>query len=453
MANFDRLEQAMRAWVHDAVEYLSHTEPDVSSGLARWQRDSDGIFRKVERPVPVWQRSEVKAAQELPSWRAIEEVFQEDDRLAAHVDNLVGTAQGARRFEVEMAGRLVLPRPDEVKDLEAVFARRYENLDGFLAAEEIESVVIWPLPGLASTEFPIRLEPDVELDLLSDDELAAALNADVLRPTFPGMPLLDPSEEKHTRAGLRYRYRLPKVLGDNKQSLVQGEGLEGQLTGLQERIKQVLSLLFAEPVAVSGRASLHTDWTFLTGGVAFLQVPLSNAQRFRRLNFDAEVAKEVADTWRRLSPGLLQSQKALALALRRLSYQANRQRIEDEMIDIMVAAEALYLTRTEIQELGFRLALRSAALSDAGALGITRRQVFDLMKAAYNSRSTIVHGDEPKPKDLKVKGVPVPLPDFVQATEDVVRQGLRQALNVATDPKGKWPPDWDGLTLPKQGKT
>jgi hypothetical protein len=448
MANFDHLEQAMRAWVQDAVEYLSHTEPDVSPGLSRWQRDSDGLFRKSERPIRVWQHSDLEAVRQLPSWQAVEQAFQEDDRLAAHANTLVGTAQGARRFEVEMAGRLVLPRPDEVKDLDAVFARRYENLDGFLAATEIEYVVVWPLPGLSCSDFPVQLEPDIVLDLLSDDELAAVLNTEVLKPDFPDVPI-DPAGDQNQRACLRSRYRLPKTIGDNKQSPADGEAVENRLIGLQERMEQVLALLFAEPVAVSGRASLHTDWTLLSGGVAFLQLPLSNAQRFRRLDLDAQAAKEVVEAWRLVSPGLLQSQKALALALRRLSYQAYRQRIEDEMIDIMVAAEAMYLTRTEIQELGFRLALRSAALSDAGALDMTRRQIFDLMKAAYNVRSTIVHGDEPKPKDLKVKGVPVPLSDFVQATEDVVRQGLRHALNKATDRKDKWPPDWDGLTLPK----
>jgi hypothetical protein len=71
--------------------------------------------------------------------------------------------------------------------------------------------------------------------------------------------------------------------------------------------------------------------------------------------------------------------------------------------------------------------------------------VFDLMKSAYAVRSKIVHGDEPRPKDLKVKGMQVQLAEFVQATEEVVRQGLREALNRVA----AWPPDWDGMTLPK----
>lgn len=97
-------------------------------------------------------------------------------------------------------------------------------------------------------------------------------------------------------------------------------------------------------------------------------------------------------------------------------------------------------------ELSFRLALRAAALCSPQKLSMTRRNVFDLMRSAYGVRSAIVHGETPRPKDLKVKGAQVPLVDFVQATEEVVRQGLRASLQRET--KGKWPPDWDGMTLP-----
>jgi hypothetical protein len=184
--------------------------------------------------------------------------------------------------------------------------------------------------------------------------------------------------------------------------------------------------------------------------VAFQQVPLTHAQRFRRIHLDEQASSEIVEIWRQLrQPGFLQKQKALALALRRLGYQAHRERVEDEMVDIMVAAEALYLSDLGPGELGFRLALRASALSDPEKLDMTRRNVFDLMKSAYDVRSKIVHGNTPRPRDLKVKGAPVPLADFVQATEEVVRQGLREGLNRAATPRVKWPPDWDGMTLPK----
>ncbi len=69
------------------------------------------------------------------------------------------------------------------------------------------------------------------------------------------------------------------------------------------------------------------------------------------------------------------------------------------------------------------------------------------MRSAYDVRSKVVHGSTPDPSALRVSGVQVSLPDFVQAVEEVVRQGLRAALQRAM--RGKWPPDWNGMTLPK----
>jgi hypothetical protein len=124
------------------------------------------------------------------SWRAVEQAFQKDDRLRPQLDQLVGTAQGSRTFDAELAAQIVLPLPDEVGNLEDTFERRYGDLDGFLAANEIAYAVIWPLPGLTSGEFPILLEQNIEVGLMSDEELTAVLNTGVLRPSFPGVPLV-----------------------------------------------------------------------------------------------------------------------------------------------------------------------------------------------------------------------------------------------------------------------
>jgi hypothetical protein len=97
VANFPELEQAMRAWVREAAVRLSDgSEPDISPGLRRWQRDSDGILRQRERPVRVWRHAEAEAVRQLPSWRAVEQAFQKDDRLRAQLDQLGGAGRANR---------------------------------------------------------------------------------------------------------------------------------------------------------------------------------------------------------------------------------------------------------------------------------------------------------------------------------------------------------------------
>lgn len=448
MAAFLDLRQAMWEWVREAVATLSAgPEPDVSQDLRRWQRDEDGVFRDAERSVPVWNREAVAAAMRLPSWRVVEETFRRNDRLRVQVDTLVGTLRGRSRFETEIAGQLVLPRPGETGDLEEAFAQRYRRLDAFLAAEEFELLEVWPLPGLSSSQFPITLEPDLELDWMADEELMAALNTHIL-PRRYGVapPLLFPEESK--QACMRYCYRLPKVVGDQDPAdkATEFQQREQHVTGIQETLEQALALLFTNPIAIAGRMTLEVD-PLLRGAVLFQPLVLTQSQRFRKLELDASMVAELTQVWTQLRrPG---KHKAIGVALRRLVYQAGRERVEDEIVDILVAAEALYLSGIESPtELGFRLALRAAAFSDPSKVGMTRRDVYGTMKNAYSVRSKIVHGDVPRAADLKVRGVPVSLRDFVQAIEDIVRQALREAVECDADPTSSWPPDWDALTVP-----
>lgn len=72
---------------------------------------------------------------------------------------------------------------------------------------------------------------------------------------------------------------------------------------------------------------------------------MSQRARWRRTEVNRQRVSELQEAWRHVSKyGLLARNKGLALALRRLSYQAQRERPDDELLDIMIAAEALYLT-------------------------------------------------------------------------------------------------------------
>jgi hypothetical protein len=340
---------------------------------------------------------------------------------------------------------VVLPWPNEAADLKETFARRYKRLDAFLAAEEFEFVEVWPLPGISSSEFPITLESDLEIDWMSDDELAAALDTELIprRFGYAKLPVLTPQESK--QVCMRYHIRLPKVVGDNELADTDFEQREQRLTEIQETLEQTLALIFADPVAIAGRMGLQVD-PLLGRGVTYRPLALTQSQRFRQLELGASTAAELIKAWGQLRRS--GQHKAIGLASRRLSYQAGRERIEDELVDILVAAEALYLSDVGHEELGFRLALRAAAFSNPSGLDMTRRDVFDTMKNAYKVRSKIVHGDVPKTADLKVRGTQVSLMDFVQAIEDIVRQALRKAIDRDADPTSSWPPDWDALTLP-----
>jgi hypothetical protein len=440
---FPEVRDALYDWASQAVASLSGTRPEDSFDPRRWKRDDDGVLRNDDRVVRVWSHFAVADLMRTSSWQTVESAFMQDDRLRVQLNALVGTPLGCTRFDTERAGHLVLPRPDEIEDFDAAFAWRYQQLDTFLSATEFERSVVWPLPGLQSDRFPMVLEQAVELDLMSDDELAAALDGGLIPLTFPGARIL--ADEGTRTACMRHRYRVPKIIGGDLQSDEQHQELEHRLSGHAERLQETLALLFRDPVAVAGRVSREAR-NPLGGWTNYSPAVVTRRQLARSLELNGSKADEFLDVWVRLSrPNM---NKALALALRRLSYQAARERLEDELVDILVAAEALYLSDAGYNELSFRLALRAAAFCEPDQLAMSRRDVFETMRSAYNVRSKIVHGDSPKGGDLMVGGAVVSLPEFVQAIEDILRQGLREAVARASDPADSWPPDWDGLTLP-----
>ena len=454
-ARFPELKNALREWLDEAVGLLSADEAarDLTTSLGHWRRDSDGTFRYAEHIVEIWNRNSVDRVFDLSHWAVVLEVLQSDNRLKRQLDTLVGTVQGSHRLEAANIGRNVLPRPNELGQLDEVFEKRYSELEDFLATNEIEYTVIWPLPGLVSTVLPVQLDSTLELDAMSDRELGTALDIEVIHMTFPRNRVL--SREAELRNCARYRYRLPKVVGnkDANNSIRVLQEIEDRLRDIESRLKESLLLVLHEPVYVAGRFCVVSEpGGPLAGAVAFQQSRLLQGMQLRRVDMNDGQAAELLDVWHQLhQPGLLGKRKGLALALRRLSYQAQWERPEDELLDTMIAAEALYLTElgneSEQGELRYRLALRAAFWADPGQVGYTKPEVRRIMESAYDARSKIAHGGIPAPEEMKLRDQIVSLEELVKTARLIIISGGRAALATAASPGAAWPPDWDDLAF------
>jgi hypothetical protein len=369
---------------------------------------------------------------------------------------MVGTAQGGGR-RVEPAQMLAhcLPSPSEVTTLEDAFARRYGDLDRFLAAKEFNFSCIWPIPSLAGTGLPVTFEQDIDLDAMSDREFAFSLNTGISRPVFYGIGVL-PSHQAQ-RTCLRYRYKVPKLVGEAFSGT---SGPSAEFVELEDSLQQIrisfeesAALALPTSILTAGRFNILSDgyWNPMSEGVSYQEFTLPRNSRFGAVDISGEQFEVLEAIWNMLrKPGLLQAQKGVALAVRRLSYQAQRERAEDELLDIMIAAEALYLSELGNEpyrgELRYRLALRAALLADPATVALSKREVFDVLKSAYDARSAVAHGGTPNPRTLKVRGSHVRLADLVTTTRSIVAAGCQTAITRAAAEDG-WPPDWDALTF------
>lgn len=140
--------------------------------------------------------------------------------------------------------------------------------------------------------------------------------------------------------------------------------------------------------------------------------------------------------------------RALSNALRRFRYAGDRERPDDRIVDLMIAAESVFLSDTgdpqSRGELRYRLALRSAFFIELPSW--TRRQVFNVMSRAYDTRSEVVHGEEVN--SVTLQGEQVPLAAFADLVEEHLRTALRKAVKIAAgSPARVQLMDWEDLIL------
>ena len=136
----------------------------------------------------------------------------------------------------------------------------------------------------------------------------------------------------------------------------------------------------------------------------------------------------------------VQKRKFLDTAVRRYSYAHERHRLEDKIVDLLIAAESLFLSDYKkddpyIGEIRYRMSLRAAVF--LGSDGESRKRIFRQMRAAYDLRSSVVHGGEadkvklPKQPD----GNPPQIENFVWTVQEIVRVALHKAIGLAQRPE------------------
>ena len=91
----------------------------------------------------------------------------------------------------------------------------------------------------------------------------------------------------------------------------------------------------------------------------------------------------------RLSKILVKSSHPVAVALRRYVYSYDRYLVEDRLVDLAIALEALFADGNT--EVSYRVSANGANFVTVPRL--SRRQVRDWIKAAYDVRSKVVHGN------------------------------------------------------------
>jgi hypothetical protein len=211
-----------------------------------------------------------------------------------------------------------------------------------------------------------------------------------------------------------------------------------ETTEVQSTLIKALALSAPGSVGWGGGTARVTDWPRASPTTIFVPgvLPSIVTNAFRAMNLTASDFETLKGGFR----ALLQRRAikdGASIGARRLAAAMENERDDDRFVDLMIAAEALFGDSREKTDIKYKFALRAAYLL-APDTPVLRREIFDEMRVAYDLRSAIVHGNEPK-ASITVHGMQLSLCGFVDRIADRVREAERLALASPS----KFNPSWD----------
>jgi Apea-like HEPN len=146
-----------------------------------------------------------------------------------------------------------------------------------------------------------------------------------------------------------------------------------------------------------------------------------------RLELSEDDVPRFLELWRLLENGAT----GLRFGIHRFNLSFDRRLLFDRIVDLVIAAEVLFLSEIGNEqyrgEMRYRLALRAAKFIEH--TNYSEHDVFRVMRRAYDARSAIVHGGSPN--DTRLPDNPsAQLHTFTDAIEELLRLGLRKALSM-----------------------
>lgn len=432
-------EHILHDFVRHTVSRLSEIVKDSAPEFkdnTRWERGTDGHFRerkkRVRRLSPILSEECLRS---LSDYQPCLECLKSDVVVGPHLDRLVGTSMSGFHLEANsIVMSLLYAMLDDEGRLaftDERFRSKWTELVGFFTEGRIATKIVAPLPYLVVSAWPLQLSSELVLDRLTDDEVTRCYQVGVIRPHSLSFPLIRGA----VAVGIRRTIFLPKLIGrgdETNEPLEAGEGSFGNRPLLRDDlvVDDVLSamrLFKSTQIRTAGLAS-WTDSPWMNAGTSFRVLgrwPYGG--KFELVEGEVPCFLKL---WHTLEEGAAD----LAFSIRRFNLAFDRELLEDRIVDLVIAAEALFLSDLGKQdrEIRFRFALRAAKFIEHP--NYSEQDIFRVMRQAYDARSAIVHGGSPQETHLP-DNKSASLQTFIDAIEELVRLGLYKALLMKEDRK------------------
>jgi len=424
---------------HGFVEWV----PDEMRGLS-------GRFSAVTRVFSVEQQCALRVLGELrekgmAELGELEVALADDPVIGPRLDHeLTSSAGGGTNWQapslVQTFVDRVLERSDGFKLDPSARDALTAGWAQMLRRPSDHMAVIVALHEFRADALPLRLTTDLEIDLLRDEEIGAALQLGAGRHGLtPDERFVSPTY------GIRGFFDSQLYVGG-----VPPEKSEQEMTVRTQARERAERVLLALRLFKPGRVG----WSGAFECVVRSETELSPASGSFAPSFGWHAGDPYVlgakdhEPFREFWLGLEKAHDhpTVVGALRRFTYAFDRTLPEDKIVDLLIAAESLFFNDigpSDRGEFRFRLSIRVALL--IGETVEERRQIGKFMRHSYDARSGIVHGGDPGEENLRaLDGSRVSASECASALEDVLRRALRLAI-VRLAEGDAFPPDWEAL--------
>jgi len=419
----ERVKSSMHRFAAAAIAVLQRQS--ALTPIRFWQREvvefsDDGtpVHRVVARPL--WHELVDNARpslQQLPETSELTaELLQESSFILPRMSNDPGQAvapssDDLRRHVWEKLVALLvryLSRSQQIRFDDDTFSEIMDQCLAFWCATEAEHSVHVPLIGVVGDPVTIDIE-----DQLRICPLPAALKSELWDGPARSSWGVDARELSACRFQVEGKYRSKPMESDNRVDLAADT--------------VVLALRLLQPGTVVPMGSFHRSGPVELGGSTGAGVqgnwrPIPRERTPYALA--AHVTGHVRSLYRQLGDGFREGRYVdLDVCRSRFEQAYLRDSPEDKVIDLTIALESALLPDVK-DELSYRIAVRGAALLRRRR---PARETYQLLRALYDARSKIVHSGKRLKAIARAGHVAgLPIPDFISAAQDVVRQTLME---------------------------
>ena len=440
----NQLEKLLITWLQSALEIIEKNFDNLFvriDGLESWYEADDKSL--VPRPFMLtYKFGELDRLifTENPAWRSLEPYIAEDELFKKYSSRLVGSPYGVRRaFTIQELCKLLLPHLVQVDtgvkvDTEIDAVTAVKKFLGILASNTLDEITIWPVGGVNVPQ-SVKLDESTEFRELSTEEKLKCLRFGMIQGFDSGR-----IAPEHSRwYGLVHTEVHPKVF----ESM---DAPPHDMTERWHRREMLLEHLLASLTIITGHRVSHAGGHSVAPSVRFgVSIPVgmtgvaTSGPNFGFLSaatnplLTAQQIKELQSYWNLLKPsGLSTFQKRLLNALHRYYFAQTRAKLEDMLVDLMIAAESLFLD-TDKNELTYRLSLNAAIWAEGDTA--KKMEILNLFKKAYGLRSSVVHGNSVSHASLQE-----PLENVRLAMASAIQKAFNFTIN---NPGAK--PEWDRM--------